>query len=378
MGGQNAAARLKGEGLDVSKTDTLTANVWDIFFPPREGHPLSRVWHPRSTLDASDQGIAHLRDLIVKDGEIIEPILVREDVIRDGDKRKKVFTCVDGAGRTIAGRLAEPILQKQGRCTKGMRCKIRLFVGSDADLLLARQAADVQPGKRPHGPAHLAEMTAQYLREGGDFDAWMKVMPAYVRDSRLTVRDVQAFERWGNLHPLVALSLDTGVMQGLGGERIEVPFSLFRAVLDEPRDEQPAALLKFCQAGVTHVKGATKLRNIEARAKANAEAVEREVPTSDLPKLAARAAQMNDRRPHPKEMKRALDGAKGLGLIDETGEALNIASMPADEALRTGIAEGFMLGVRYALGEKIETLALPENLLHYVKAAIRPEKGATK
>lgn len=314
--GMNAAARLKSEGLNVSKRDQLVASVHDIYFPPKEGHVLSPVWHPRGELTIDDPGIKRLVDEIVADGEIREAALVREDNIRDGadgrtGAKVKVLTIVDGAGRTVAGRLAEPILQKAGKCKDGLTIKIKLFdKPGDLALLLARQRADSDPSKRPHPPSILAIMVQQMMREGAKVSDIMPVMPRWV-----TERDLEGFTRFHLLDAEVVRMIDTG----------EAAPNLFRAVIDEPRAEQAAALKHLVDSGVTHMKGATLLKNKETRA-ARAASGEGKAASSDLPKQGEPV--MKDRRPHPKTMRKVL------------------ANISHKDNL-------FALGLRYALGEDI-------------------------
>lgn len=329
--GMNDASRLKAEGLDVSKTDVLTISIHEVYFPPRTGHALSGVWHPRSELTESDEGIARLIAEIVQDGKINKPILVREDWIRDGENKRKVFTCVDGAGRTVAGLAAERIMHEAGRLTRAgkdgeparvrvpLRVKIELFVGDNLALLKQRQLADSDPSKRAHTPSVLATMACQMFAEGGTVDDVFATMPRFVLGALVSQTDVEGFKRWGLLHADVVRGIDAGT----------IPFGLFRALLDEPRDEQSAAAVKLVEAGATNVKGATRAKNKAAKVEAW------KTPADPAAVLAGVGAPPVLQRPHPKTMRK---------VADKLGE-------PAFRAFDT--AQAFRLGVLYALGEDV-------------------------
>lgn len=350
--GENAVARLKGEGTNIGKTDMPTVPVSDIYFPPQSGHPLSQVWHPRSVLTGDDPGIARLVEEIVEAGEITKPGLVREDWIRgtpvDGDgftwktdaigPKRKVFTCIDCAGRKIAGMIAEERLHAEGKLHRNgqpipLRIKIRIWAGSDKDLLIQRQREQQDPSKRPHLMSDLAVMTGQMLAAECTMSDILSVMPRDVGKA-----EIEAMQRWGNLHPDAAKAFDDGA-----------PIGLLSSVLDVPRDEQFAHLVSLWDKGLKTKKGATRAANVQRK---------------------ARGETVPQRRMHPKTAAKIIEACD---VLTPESEAEN--EPPLTDDLLSRRAEGFVFGM--ALANGLTTVDdLPTELREVVMRVLAKAKPA--
>lgn len=232
--GLNAAARLKQGGVEIKKGDALHAPIGDIWVPPK-GHPLE---HLRFRDPVNREMVEDIKEYGVR-----EAITVREDPLPGGKRR---LLLVDGGNRTRDGLVAQ---EEMGAV---LYVPIRLFTGTDAEVLLERVRANADPLKRPDTVSVLARTVAQMARLGPlDVRAVAGVMPRGIGPA-----EVQALGRWGNLLAELRPRFDSG----------ELPIGLLAAVLDAPRDEQVQTAERLKAAGVKSTRGATRRVN-EARDK---------------------------------------------------------------------------------------------------------------
>lgn len=124
---------------------------------------------------------------------------------------------------------------------------IELFVGTDAEFLRMRLAANSEPGKLDDSTFVLA-VTVKQLHDVGDddIDAIVAVMPRGVGK-----KEVQALARFDNLVPAVKARWIAE----------DLPVGLLAAVLDAPRDKQMETLDLLLAKGITSSKGATRTLN---------------------------------------------------------------------------------------------------------------------
>lgn len=229
--GLNAAARLRLGGVEIKKGDALHAPIGDIWAPPK-GHPLE---HLRFRDPVNREMVEDIKAHGVR-----EPITVREDPLPGGKRR---LLLVDGGNRTRDGLVAQ---EEMGAV---LYVPIRLFTGTDAEVLLERVRANADPLKRPDTVSVLARTIAQMAKLGPlDVRAVAAAMPRGVGPAEVT-----ALVRWPDLVPELRPRFDSG----------ELPIGLLGAVLDSPRDEQVQRAEALKAQGIRSTRGATRKVNGE-------------------------------------------------------------------------------------------------------------------
>ena len=260
MGGMNEAERLKDAGLDAKKATTTKLPVGQMFVATK-----GPTAHPRAGLPVDEALVQHImangmratsgepwrligRELVcdaTRDGVTIEV------EICNGSRRHKAALEAEKRLRKSAPRCAPLIWDKADPADLG-----RLFVevslipsGDDAAFLMARLAANTEPGKLPDSVEVQAKTVIQLVKLGcEDFDAVRAVLPG-----NPTRKEVEALSRWEDL-TVVARSHFV---------EVNAPRGILPAVLAAPRAEQCAAVDRLMAQGVRTVKGATRRANTE-------------------------------------------------------------------------------------------------------------------
>ena len=348
--GMNAADKLKSQGIEVKKDSVPKCSVYDIFIP-RTG----LLAHPR----ADDPINAKLADDIDTEGEVKRPVLVRRDGVVDG---KMQLTLIDGSQRVthlihVLERWKKANTFKPGRDF----IKIELFVGDDKAALLERLKRNSDPTKRPDSPEVLAKTAIASHKAGATDDEILDVMPREVSKGVLA-----ALMRWADLDNAAMKLFNDGA-----------PVGLLPTIIDLPRAEQAATLVKLANAGYTHAKGATRALNRERKASVQegrtviGEGIKDEGAAKEGQESAPRVSTGKGERVHPKTLQAVRDAVKpvGFGLADTAAE---YADDP-EELSRLATASGFVLALDFALG----TVPL-DKLPDYIKTAIEFASKKTK
>lgn len=337
--GLNEAERLKNAGIDARKASVTRIPI-SQFYVEKKGPTAHPRWGMRDDT---------LKNYIKANG-VPGTFLAREAGIVDDAMRVEL---IDGARRCFNGLRAEEELRKESPRQAPLTfdrndpddlgrlyVDVDLFAGSDVELLLARLAANSDPGKVPDSPRVLAAIVKSLAKLGcEDIDAIQAVMPRGI-----SKKDVQALGRWDNLLPDAAAMFDSG----------EAPLGLLSAVLDAPRAEQVVVVKRLLSAGVKSAQGATRVLNKD-KAK---EAADR----GEAPARAKRIApKVGD--------KIAKDLAPPPARRMEIRQKLSVLGGEQSEAVDSLLQEGFVAGLLFALGKR--TGQLPERVRRAIEARTR-------
>lgn len=264
MGGLNETDRLKKDGgLDVKKASV--SKPWIAQLRVASEGPTA---HPRRTLPVDEALVAHImaNGMVGADGRPWR-FLGRE--AGKGEDGLLTIDIGDGSRRHKAGVEAERRLRaaqaervKRGESRVGplqwdksdpsdlgrLYVEIELFVGTDAEFILARIAANAEPGKLPDSVEVLAIQVAQLAAiDCEDIDA-------IVAATGLSKREVQALARWKLLTPAARFRF----------VEADLPVGVLSAVLDAPPAEQLALVENFIANDVRTAHKAT-IRTKKAR-----------------------------------------------------------------------------------------------------------------
>lgn len=249
--GLNEADRLKQAGIQAKKASVTRLPLGQLALV--EEGPTA---HPRASLPVDLALKNHIVEhgMVGLDGRPWRFVVRETGVGEDGVMGLEVG---DGSRRTRAGLEAERYLRLQrprqaplhfdrgdpadlGR----LYVDVELFNGTDAEFILARLAANSEPGKLPDSTEVLAVTVAQLLAVGcTDVDEIVAHMPRDVRR-----KEVQALARWDNLtKEAKAFIVEHDLLPGL-----------LPAILDAPRAEQLATAMRLHANGVKSAAGATR------------------------------------------------------------------------------------------------------------------------
>lgn len=260
MSGMNEAERLKNAGLDAKKATTTKLPVGQMFVALT-----GPTAHPRAALPVDEALVQHImangmraasgepwrfigRELVCEvpgEGPTIEV------EICNGSRRHKAALEAEKRLRKSAPRCAPLIWDKADPRDLG-----RLFVevslipsGDDAAFLMARLAANTEPGKLPDSVEVQAKTVIQLVKLGcEDFDALRAVLP----DSP-TRKEVEALSRWEDLTPAARLRFSV----------VNAPRGILPAVLAVPRVAQLDEIDRLMAQGLRTTKGVTRRANTE-------------------------------------------------------------------------------------------------------------------
>lgn len=364
----NATDKIKSQGIDARKDSAPKVSVYDIYLPV-DG-PLA---HPRAN-DPLDETL--VLD-IMEQGGVIEPVDVRRDGVVEGKLR---LTLIDGSRRTLHLREAITRWEAAGTFKDAQRyIPIRYFVGDDKAALLHRLRKNTDPLKKPDAPSVLAKTAMQLDKAKATHDEILAVMPRSVSSKS----ELAALLRWPDLTEEAATLFDAGT----------VALGVLGAVLDVPRPNQASVAQELAEAGMTTMKGATRLlnrkRTQEAPAKVEStEPVRRSasltvVTGSEDPRLGDSrynvALEIDTSKPtgqkmHPKTIEKIahiVDRSEDtvetvIGVMTDNYRTDNTPTYDKYEQDLNGVAtaarvEGFVLACRLVLG-KIALASLPEAL----------------
>lgn len=225
---------LKDDGLHTAKVTKLVY-VWigEVLFAD-DGTALA---HPRAK-DAPNRAMVES----LKGGfRPEEPIIVRDGGMKGGKRRLLI---IDGAQRKINGTVAENELNAAGLLAKTdgrYMVAVRVFDGDDLACLMERERCQSDNLKRPHSPSVLYASYAAMESLGATQEQIATVAPKGC--------DVSAMLRWPAVHTDVQTALDAHPS----------PLGMIAALLDVPRDEQPAAFAEMTATGATTPR---KARNV--------------------------------------------------------------------------------------------------------------------
>lgn len=333
--GKNQVQILQDEFDGVGRVDMPTAPI-ELIWPHPVGHPLR---HPR----IDDPVRIDLRDDICLNG-VQEPFLVRVGF----HGKLRVLELVDGAGRYNAGIAAQKLMRKSGSkllSREGdLKVKIKVFVGSDAELLLARQRVDIQPLKKPHSVRVLCDSVVQMGKHSIDADRILETLP---RSWSVTIIH-QVLISWHTVDAQLRQRFD---------EDPEVPAGLLPAILKAPPASRMQVLRDLLDAEVATVGGATRaLRRIEAQR--SVEAHDDDAPDIEHDGLdaaqpaAVEPAAHDSTKPERKPPKRA---AKAGAPRTEAVSARLVKRLHKDMGGRSKLsmeARAFNLGAQTGLGRE--------------------------
>lgn len=266
MGGLNEADRLKKDGgLDAKKASVTKLPLGQLRVATD-----GPTAHPRRALPVDEVLVQHImrNGMVGADGRPWR-FLGRE--AGKNDDGLQLIDIGDGSRRHKAGLEAERRLsehQAERLKHSGIRVaplqwdksdpsdpgrlyvEIELFVGTDAEFILARIAANSEPGKLPDSTEVLALQVAQLAAcDCEDLDAIVAVMPRGVGR-----KEVQALARWG----LLTKAARARFVEG------DLPPAVLSAVLDAPPAEQLGVVEAFIAGNVRTAMKAT-IRTRKAR-----------------------------------------------------------------------------------------------------------------
>lgn len=249
--GLNEADRLKAAGIEAKKASVTRMRVNQLALLA-EG-PTA---HPRAGLPPDPGLVSWIKanGMVGLDG-VPWRFLCRELGL-DGDGVMQIEVG-NGSRRANAALLAEEQLRSGAPRQAPLHFKrddpsdlgrlfvdVELFSGTDAEFILARLAANSEPGKLPDSTEVLAVTVAQLLAAGcTEVDEIVAVMPAGVRR-----KEVQALARWENLTKEARLYI----------VEHDLPPGLLPAILDAHRTEQLSTAMRLHAAGVKSAAGATR------------------------------------------------------------------------------------------------------------------------
>lgn len=346
---KSPADTLKTQGVNARRgASEVAVDIADVWIPPR-GHVL---YHPRQK-DPIDPA---LRYDIAKRG-VKEALVLWRMGVFDGKMR---LGLLDGCQRTnhlrdairmmLAG---EPFaVYVDGVATgeteliqfkEGMQfVPVEFFSGDELQALFRRAASNSDPFKRPDAPSVLAVYVTQFRALRATDAQILAVMPRGI-----VAADLESLAQWADLTKEAAARFDAGA-----------PLGLLGAVLAAPREEQLATLDKLVRAGLTTAKGATRLKNREARAEStggNGERIRLPVIRRIVAAVAPTETEVEQAAAVFAEQKRAV----------------------IDEAYETMMAHVFCLGSRFDSGDLTVLDGLSPDLRRRIKAAHKKETAAT-
>jgi len=261
MGGLNEADRLKSGGLAAKKGSVTKLPLIQMRVETVDDE--TRIAHPRNALPADH----NLTLWIMQNGLVSRHGIPWRFLLRERGKVDDVLDheIGDGSRRHKAGLEAERRLREEapgqwplvidhklfpGDDKGHLFVEVDLFTGTDAEWILARIAANSEPGKLPDSTEVLAVQVAQLARHGcEDIDAIVAVMPRDVGR-----KEVQALARWNLLTPAARRRFVEG----------DLPPAVLSAVLDAPPAEQLALVEMFIANNVRTAMKAT-IRTKKAR-----------------------------------------------------------------------------------------------------------------
>jgi hypothetical protein len=361
----NPTDKIKTQGIDAKKDSAPKVSVFDIYIPI-DG-PLA---HPRAD-DPLDETL--VLD-IMEQGGVIEPVDVRRDGMH-GDKLR--LTLIDGSRRCLHLREAIKRWEEAGAFKDALRyIPIRYFVGDDKAALLHRLKKNTDPLKKPDAPSVLAKTAMQLERAKATPDEILAVMPRSVSSKS----ELAALLRWPDLTEEAAALFDAGT----------VALGVLGAVFDVPREKQAAIAQELAEAGMTTMKGATRLLNRKRTQETPARNENKPVTAKDTMIASASTDWTPPASDAKTEEKAMLDTARPTGqkmhpktieqiahAVERSEDTVEIAIKTANEecfgegveapegvleALATSArAEGFVIACRLMLG-KIALASLPESL----------------
>lgn len=249
--GLNESDRLKSAGLVTKKASTTKAPLYQLTLK-REG-PTA---HPRADLAPDEALVQHImkngmravtgepwRFLVRDNGKGAEDLWPEIEII-NGSRRDNAGLEAERRLRESAPRMPPLVFDKKDESDLGrLYVEVELFTGSDAELILARLAANSEPGKLPDSIEVLALTVAQFVTLTGITDAkellgvladLQKVMPPGT-----TAADVSALSRWKNLTPEARTAL----------VEANAPVHVLTHVLAVKRSEQVAMARKLIESG---------------------------------------------------------------------------------------------------------------------------------
>lgn len=364
----NSTDKIKQQGIDAKRDSAPKVSVFDIFIPT-DG-PLA---HPRAN-DPLDEDL--VLDIMAQ-GEVIEPVDVRRDGMIAGKLR---LTLIDGSRRT--NHLLEAVRRWQAAGTfrdEQKYIRIRYFVGDDKAALLHRLRKNTDPLKKPDAPSVLAKTAMQLDRAKATPEKILAVMPRSVSSKS----ELAALLRWPDLTPEAAALFDDGT----------VSLGILGAVLDVARDEQAAVARELAEAGMTHMKGATRYINRKRTQDAFAAVEVQSDPKQGetMHTLSEETAKPPTAKPtgqkvHPKTIERiAHKVERSIDTVEVTQRSIVDAHNEGDEDLvghlhtmtSAARAEGFVLACRVMLG-KVSIESLPEDLRATVLDAMTEKANGGK
>ncbi len=315
MAGMTAVEKMKAGNIAAKQcTSVLMVPIGDIFAPPAS----SPIHHPRCNEPLDEEMVVS----IVTDG-VREEIIVRDDGTHAGKKR---LTLVDGARRRSHALEAQRRMHADGTLAadKALYVKVRYFVGSDAELLLARLGFNSDPMKKPDSPAVLSATFVQLTNLGCDLADIAKVAPRGIGKG-----EIVALLSWGNLLAEEQVKFNEGA-----------PIGLLAAVLDAPRESQMEKLEELQSAGIKTQKGVTRAQNRQKR------------------EDAAHGGTVSTEKVRPETLKKVVEAArpylavsgseqKAIAAINDGGDV----ESTVEEVAADGMVQGFLLGVQFAGGD---------------------------
>lgn len=333
MGGLNEADRLKRDGgLDARKASVTKLPLGQLRVAT-EG----AIAHPRAGLPADPDLVRWIaangmrsregtpwRFLAREQGKVDD---VLDVVVGNGSRRHKAGTEAERILRETAPRTLPLTWDKADPTDLGrLYVEVELFDGTDAEFVLARIAANSEPGKLPDSAEVLALQVLQLHDLGcDDLATILAVMPAGVGK-----KEVQALARWRLLTP-AARARFVGA---------NLPPQVLPAVLDAPPAEQLGVVEVFVANGVTSKQKADHVLKKAREAKTGEPATK--ARRWQPKKLAACAGAIKASLP-------AREGSAGLTDAEEAAEA-----------------RGFAKALLFAAGEK--TGRLPRAVTAAIKS----------
>lgn len=321
-------------GLDLKKGTNVRASVRKLTIATGD-HPLA---HPRANLPVDEALVADIMS---------SPVGIREKVEVWEDAGK--LYVIDGSRRTRAGLV---IFERTG---KELEVDLRYFVGSFSDAILRRLECNSDPTKLPDSAQVLSDTIIAALKYGATLDDVLKRMPREVG-----AKEAEALTRFGNLDPLVAGCFNDP------NPSTRAPIGLLPAVLDVKRSEQMKTLKTLMSGGITTARGATRKLNADKREKSG-DARERVHPRT-LTRVVEVTSDKYTSDDGEDIAKSCADTI--LSACDSSSKPVREIRAGVAELREVSVADGFALGVRFALGDRSALDTLPTALRTSVLAQL--------
>jgi len=361
MGGLNEADRLKKDGgLDAKKASVTKLPLGQLRVATD-----GPIAHPRAHLPADEALVLWIMANGMRSREGTPwRLLAREQgigdggsldvVVGNGSRRHKAGTEAERRLRETAPRALPLVWDKADPNDLGrLYVEIELHDGTDAEFLLARLAANSEPGKLPDSAEVLAETVRQLAAcECEDVESIVAVMPRGVGR-----KEVQALARW----KLLTKAARARFVEG------DLPPAVLSAVLDAPPAEQLGVVEAFIAGNVRTAMKAT-IRTKKAREEKTGEPATKGVGWKPK-KLVAVARSINLVSPY------ALRFIEG-GVVAREGHAPSVEEAEAAVKMIEDAAEarGFAKAMLFQAGEK--TGRLSKTITTALKAA--DQRGGKK